>query len=145
MRPGWPGGRPLPGLPFPAYPALWSGYPGWAGQQLYPGLPAYHQLAAAHRLASMRSALLSGAAATPSAPPAPPAPNLSPPQEQRKRPGAQFSIDELLKHDDKRSRFEADSKSLAVTFDEVEPGREQVERVGRGADQSVKPEPQSSP
>ena len=38
---------------------------------------------------------------------------------KRQRTGSQFSIDELLKHDDKRSKFEADSKSSP--FDEVEP------------------------
>ena len=37
---------------------------------------------------------------------------------KRQRTGSQFSIDELLKHDDKRSKFEADSKSSP--FDEVE-------------------------
>ena len=38
---------------------------------------------------------------------------------KRQRTGSQFSIDELLKHDDKRSKFEVDSKSSP--FDEVEP------------------------
>ena len=38
---------------------------------------------------------------------------------KRQRKGSQFSTDELLKHDDKRSKFEADSKSSP--FDEVEP------------------------
>ena len=46
------------------------------------------------------------------------------PQENKKRQratggGAQFSIDELLRQDDKRSKFETDSKSISVG--EVEP------------------------
>ena len=45
-------------------------------------------------------------------------------KEGRKRGAAtisQFSIDELLKHDDKRSKSEAND-SKATPFDEVEPG-----------------------
>ena len=50
-------------------------------------------------------------------------------QENRKRPqvsggGSQFSIDELLRQDDKKSKFEADSKSISVG--EVEPGDGEV-------------------
>ena len=53
-------------------------------------------------------------------------------QEARKRGrvsggGAQFSIDELLRQDDKRSRFEADSKSVSVGEGEVEPEEEEEE------------------
>ena len=51
-------------------------------------------------------------------------------QEARKRGrvsggGSQFSIDELLRQDDKRSRFEADSKSVSVGEGEVEPEEEE--------------------
>ena len=50
-------------------------------------------------------------------------------KEGRKRQAAtisQFSIDELLKHDDKRSKSEAND-SKATPFDEVEPGAEESE------------------
>ena len=50
-------------------------------------------------------------------------------QEARKRGGAQFSIDELLRQDDKRSRFEADSKSVSVGEGEVGPEEEEEEDV----------------
>ena len=39
-------------------------------------------------------------------------------QQGRKRTGSQFSIDELLRQDDKRGKFESDSKSISV--DEVD-------------------------
>ena len=53
-------------------------------------------------------------------------------QEARKRGrvsggGSQFSIDELLRQDDKRSRFEADSKSVSVGEGEVGPEEEEEE------------------
>ena len=49
-------------------------------------------------------------------------------KEGRKRGAAtisQFSIDELLKHDDKRSKSEAND-SKATPFDEVEPGESEA-------------------
>ena len=54
---------------------------------------------------------------------------------KRQRTGSQFSIDELLKHDDKRSKFEVDSKS--TPFDEVEP------EAGSSSNLLVKGEPAS--
>ena len=54
---------------------------------------------------------------------------------KRQRTGSQFSIDELLKHDDKRSKFEVDSKS--TPFDEVEP------EAGSSSSLLVKGEPSS--
>ena len=41
--------------------------------------------------------------------------------------GAQFSIDELLRQDDKRSKFETDSKSISVG--EVEPREGEEDEV----------------
>ena len=54
------------------------------------------------------------------------------PQENKKRTratggGAQFSIDELLRQDDKRSKFETDSKSISVG--EVEPREGEEDEV----------------
>ena len=49
------------------------------------------------------------------------------PSESRKRcsGGAQFSIDELLRQDDKKSRFDTDSKSVSV--DEVDDNEEDID------------------
>ena len=68
-------------------------------------------------------------------------------KEGRKRQPAtisQFSIDELLKHDDKRSKSEAND-SKATPFDEVEPGAEESEPAGSTTSTSiaVKVEPKS--
>ena len=118
--------------PAPLGPGLLGAGPG------YPSLPAYHQLAAAQRLASIHRTLLGSASPdsqvthsshhqghkSPL--------QVTGPQENKKRPratggGAQFSIDELLRQDDKRSKFETDSKSISVG--EVEPREGEEDEV----------------
>ena len=66
-------------------------------------------------------------------------------QEARKRGrvsggGSQFSIDELLRQDDKRSRFEADSKSVSVGEGEVGPEEEEEVDVSNDLEAEVKQE-----
>ena len=46
---------------------------------------------------------------------------------KRQRAGGQFSIDELLRQDDKKSKFEADAKSVSV--DEAEPDEDHEDDV----------------
>ena len=50
-------------------------------------------------------------------------------QQARKRTGSQFSIDELLRQDDKRGKFESDSKSISV--DEVDDNEQTNEEAVR--------------
>ena len=122
--------------PAPLGPGLLGAGPG------YPSLPAYHQLAAAQRLASIHRTLLGSASpdsqvthsshqghrVTTHKSPL----QVAGPQENKKRTratggGAQFSIDELLRQDDKRSKFETDSKSISVG--EVEPREGEEDEV----------------
>ena len=100
---------------------------GLGEQRLPPCYPApvYHQLAAAHTLANIQRSLLEGQAqAREVTKPPPTAPS-------------QFSIDELLKQDDKKSRLEA-GDSKASSLDEAGP-RE------AGTEGTVKEEAPSSP
>jgi hypothetical protein len=115
---------------------------GLGGEQRLPPYypaPVYQQLAAAHRLANIHRSLLSGARAEAQGPDTQP----SAASEVRKRPAAQFSIDELLRHDDKRGKPEpGDSK--ATPFDEVEPAAVQAAEGGLAAEGgSVKAEPRA--
>ena len=57
---------------------------------------------------------------------------------KRQRGGGQFSIDELLRQDDKKSKFEADAKSVSV--DEAEPDEDHDDDVdvSNGNDDHVK-------
>ena len=78
-----------------------------------PAPPSYQQLAAASRLATLlgshhQTSNTSNTSSSPSQ-------SLEPPsRDTRKRPGNQFSIDELLRQDDKKGKFESDSKSISV-------------------------------
>jgi len=135
---------PAPTLPsstnLPSYPSnLWQTYraaldsqysvylAGLGGEQqrlpaYYPP-PVYHQLAAAHRLANIQRTLLESGAEAVSEPEN--GTKEEEAKEVRKRQAAtisQFSIDELLKHDDKRAKGEDGHDSKATPFDEVEPG-----------------------
>ena len=79
------------------------------GSSTPPTPPSYHQLAAASRLAT-----LLGSHHTTSPSPSPAMSQDNQARDTRKRPGNQFSIDELLRQDDKKGKFEADSKSVSV-------------------------------
>ena len=83
-----------------------------------PGPPSYQQLAAASRLATLLGTAghhqTSNISTSPSMEPSL-EPSMEPTsRDTRKRPGNQFSIDELLRQDDKKGKFEADSKSVSV-------------------------------
>ena len=56
--------------------------------------------------------------------------------------GGQFSIDELLRHDDKKSRYESDAKSISV--DEVDEHEEDIDVSNDDGDMKIKHE-QTSP
>ena len=83
------------------------------GASLAPS-PAYQQLAAASRLASLHRSLLGTNTTTET--------QEGASQEVKKRTASQFSIDELLRQDDKKGKFETDSKSISV--DEVDDNEE---------------------
>ena len=78
-----------------------------------PAPPSYQQLAAASRLASLLGSHQTSTTSTTSTSPSSPSSQSQEPQS-RKRPGNQFSIDELLRQDDKKGKFETDSKSISV-------------------------------
>ena len=83
---------------------------GGAGGVAGPAPPSYQQLAAASRLATL---LGSQQTSTTSTSPSSPS-SQSQENQSRKRPGNQFSIDELLRQDDKKGKFETDSKGISV-------------------------------
>ena len=86
------------------------------GASLSPS-PAYQQLAAASRLASLHRSLLGTNT------------EAQPGTSQEKKRTSQFSIDELLRQDDKKGRFETDSKSISV--DEVDDNEESADEAVR--------------
>lgn len=57
---------------------------------------------------------------------------------KRQRAGGQFSIDELLRQDDKKSKFEVDAKSVSV--DEAEPDKDHEDLAVSNDDVKVKDE-----
>ena len=87
---------------------------GGAGGVAAPPPPSYQQLAAASRLASLLgSHQTSTTFSTPSST-SPSSQSQEHQHQSKKRPGNQFSIDELLRQDDKKGKFETDSKSISV-------------------------------
>lgn len=97
------------------------------GASLSPS-PAYQQLAAASRLASLHRSLLGTNPNTEGQPGT---------SQEKKRTASQFSIDELLRQDDKKGRFETDSKSISV--DEVDDTEESAEEAVRVKMESSSP------
>ena len=84
---------------------------GGAGGVAAPPPPSYQQLAAASRLASL---LGSHQTSTTTSSTSPSSQSQEHQHQSKKRPGNQFSIDELLRQDDKKGKFETDSKSISV-------------------------------